>query len=217
MIKKNNNFRKSINLIAHLFIFLLFETTSVNAQINSAELPINIDAESTGYLADESVLTFTKLNLSQGGVSISADRGEASKLDFENSTWRFEGNIIINLENGRIESDFAHLEFEGHQIKIARIQGSPAMLLIDREAEVERTSAIANRIDYDFQRSLIDFTGNVSIQEGGNQISSEYLIYNIKDQSIQAQSNSDDNSKVKITYTPNINKDRMTINSELEK
>ena len=217
MVKKDNNFRKSINLIAHLFIFLLFETTSINAQINSAELPINIDAESTGYLADESVLTFTKLNLSQGGVSISADRGEASKLDFENSTWRFEGNIIIKLENGRIESDFAHLEFEGHQIKIARIQGSPAMLLIDREAEVARTSAIADRIDYDFQRSLIDFTGNVSIQEGGNQISSEYLIYNIKDQSIQAQSNSNDNSKVKITYTPNINKDRMTINSELEK
>ena len=217
MVKKFNNYRKLINLIARLFIFLLFDTTSVNAQINSAELPINIDAESTGYLADESVLTFTKLNLSQGGISISADRGEASKLDFENSTWRFEGNIIINLENGRIESDFAHLEFEGHQIKIARIQGSPAMLLIDREAEVERTSAIANRIDYDFQRSLIDFTGNVSIQEGGNQISSEYLIYNIKDQSIQAQSNSDDNSKVKITYTPNINKDRMTINYELEK
>ncbi len=217
MVKKFNNYRKLINLIARLFIFLLFDTTSVNAQINSAELPINIDAESTGYLADESVLTFTKLNLSQGGISISADRGEASKLDFENSTWRFEGNIIINLENGRIESDFAHLEFEGHQIKIARIQGSPAMLLIDREAEVERTSAIANRIDYDFQRSLIDFTGNVSIQEGGNQISSEYLIYNIKDQSIQAQSNSDDNSKVKITYTPNINKDRMTINSELDK
>tara|TARA_Y100001970_G_scaffold183080_1_gene222647 strand:- start:139 stop:792 length:654 start_codon:yes stop_codon:yes gene_type:complete len=217
MVKKDNNYRKLINLIARLFIFLLFDTTSVNAQINSAELPINIDAESTGYLADESVLTFTKLNLSQGGISISADRGEASKLDFENSTWRFEGNIIIKLENGRIESDFAHLEFEGHQIKIARIQGSPAMLLIDREAEVERTSAIANRIDYDFQRSLIDFTGNVSIQEGGNQISSEYLIYNIKDQSIQAQSNSDDNSKVKITYTPNIDKDRMTINSELEK
>ena len=217
MVKKDNNFRKAINLIALLFIFLLFDTTSVNAQINSAELPINIDAESTGYLADESVLTFTKLNLSQGGVSISADRGEASKLDFENSTWRFEGNIIIKLENGRIESDFAHLEFEGHQIKIARIQGSPAMLIIDRGAKVERTSAIANRIDYDFQRSLIDFTGNVSILEGGNQISSEYLIYNIKDQSIQAQSNSNDNSKVKITYTPNINKDRMTINSELDK
>ena len=217
MVKKNNNYRKSINLIARVFIFLSFDTNTVNAQLNSAELPINIDAESTGYDADDSVLTFTKLNLSQGGVSISADRGEASKLDFENSTWKFEGNIIITLENGKIESDFAHLEFEGHQIKIARIQGSPAMLLIDGEAEVARTSAIADRIDYDFQRSLIDFTGNVSIQEGGNQISSEYLVYNIKNQSIQAQSNSNDNSKVKITYTPNINKDRMTINSELDK
>ena len=217
MAKKKNNFNKSINLIVSVFIFLLFDTIAVNAQINSAELPINIDAESTGYLADESVLMFTKLNLSQGGISIYADRGEASKLDFENSTWRFEGNITITLENGRIESDFAHLEFEGHQIKIARIQGSPAKLLIDREDEVTRTSAIANRIDYDFQKSLIDFTGNVSIQEGGNQISSEYLVYNIKNQSIQAQSDSKDNSKVKITYTPNINKDRMTKNSELEK
>ena len=216
MVKKNN-FKKSINIIINIFILFLFDTTSINAQINSAELPINIDAESTGYLADESVLTFTKLNLSQGGISISADRGEASKLDFENSTWKFEGNIRITLENGSIESDFAHLEFEGHQIKIVRIQGSPAKLLIYREDQITRTSAIANRIDYDFQKSLIDFSGNVSIQEGGNQISSEYLVYNIKDQSIQAQSDSKDNSKVKITYTPNINKDRMTINSELEK
>ena len=216
MVKKNN-FQKSINIIINIFILFLFETTSINAQINSAELPINIDAESTGYLADDSVLTFTKLNLSQGGISISADRGEASKLDFENSTWKFEGNIRITLENGSIDSDFAHLEFEGHQIKIARIQGSPAKLLIDNEDGATKTSAIAKRIDYDFQKSLIDFTGNVSIQEGGNQISSEYLVYNIKDQSIQALSDNKDNSKVKITYTPNINKDRMTINSGLEK
>ena len=216
MVKKNN-FKKSINIIINIFILFVFDTTSINAQINSAELPINIDAESTGYLADESVLTFTKLNLSQGGISISADRGEASKLDFENSTWKFEGNIRITLENGSIDSDFAHLEFEGHQIKTARIQGSPAKLLFNREDEVTRTSAIADRIDYDFQKSLIDFTGNVSIQEGGNQISSEYLVYNIKDQSIQALSDSKENSKVKITYTPNINKDRMTINSGLEK
>ena len=216
MVKKNN-FTKSINIIINIFILFLFDTTSINAQINSAELPINIDAESTGYLADESVLTFTKLNLSQGDISISADRGEASKLDFENSTWKFEGNIRITLENGSINSDFAHLEFEGHQIKIARIQGGPAKLIIYREDQITKTSAIANRIDYDFQKSLIDFTGNVSIQEGGNQISSEYLVYNIKNQSIQAQSDSKDNSKVKITYTPNINKDRMTINSELEK
>ena len=216
MVKKNN-FKKSINIIINIFILFLFDTTSINAQINSTELPINIDAESTGYLADESVLTFTKLNLSQGGISISADRGEASKLDFENSTWKFEGNIRITLENGSIDSDFAHLEFEGHQIKIARIQGDPAKLIIYREDQITKTSAIANRIDYDFQKSLIDFTGNVSIQEGGNQISSEYLVYNIKNQSIQAQSDNIDNSKVKITYTPNINKDRMSINSELEK
>ena len=133
------------------------------------------------------------------------------------SAYAFDQNFSIDEIIADAYERLGLVGTAGHQIKTARIQGSPAKLLIDREDEVTRTSAIANRIDYDFQKSLIDFTGNVSIQEGGNQISSEYLVYNIKNQSIQAQSESKNNSKVKITYTPNINKDRMTKNSKQEK
>lgn len=75
-----------------------------------------------------------------------------------------------------------------------------------REGKKTQTIAKANRIDYDFEKSLVDFSGNVSIEEDGNQISSDYLVYNLDNQSIQAQSNNKDDPNVKITYTPNISR-----------
>lgn len=180
--------------------------TKTFSQINSTELPINIDAESTGYIGDQSTLTFEKINISQGDISIYADYGESSKLDFENSIWKFEGNIEIKIENGSINSDYAYIEFKKHRIKNVKIRGVPATLVMTREGKKTQTIAKANRIDYDFEKSLIDFSGNVSIEEDGNQISSDYLVYNLDNQSIQAQSDNKDDPKVKITYTPNISR-----------
>ena len=176
------------------------------SQINSTELPINIDAESTGYIGDQSTLTFKKINISQGNISIYAGYGESSKLDFENSIWKFEGNIEIKIENGSINSDYAYIEFKKHRIKNVKIRGVPATLSMTREGKKTQTIAKANRIDYDFEKSLVDFSGNVSIEEDGNQISSDYLVYNLDNQSIQAQSDNKDDPKVKITYTPNISR-----------
>jgi hypothetical protein len=38
--------------------------------------------------------------------------------------------------------------------------------------------------------------------EGGNQISSSYLVYNIREQRINASSGGEGDPKVRITYTP---------------
>ena len=190
-----------------LIIFInLISPTEIFSQINSTELPINIDAESTGYRGDQSTLTFEKINISQGDISIYADYGESSKLDFENSIWKFEGNIEIKIENGSINSDYAYIEFKKYRIKNVKIKGVPATLSMIREGKKTQTIAKANRIDYDFEKSLVDFSGNVSIEEDGNQISSDYLVYNLNNQSIQARSDDRNEPKVKITYTPNISR-----------
>ena len=49
---------------------------------------------------------------------------------------------------------------------------------------------------------MVEFSENAIITEGGNQISSNYLIYNIAEQRINAQSAGDDGDRVKIKYTP---------------
>ena len=49
---------------------------------------------------------------------------------------------------------------------------------------------------------MVEFAEDATITEGGNQISSNYLVYNITEQRINAQSSGDGDPKVKITYTP---------------
>ena len=208
------NYKKKYSRQIIDLLIIFFITTPIFAQIDTTKLPITIDAESTDYLGEESILTFNKLNLSQGNISITADSGQANKLDFENSVWQFNGNVKIILSDGEINAESTYLEFKGHQIKIATIRGvseDQARLTLQRQDKLSVTTATADRIDYDFDAGMIDFSGRVSIVEDGNQISSSYLVYNIKKQTIQAQSKSQNDPKVKITFTPRVGNNEQPI------
>ncbi len=172
------------------------------AQINDLRLPISLDADSTNYDGKSSMLMFEGLRLTQGNIGVQADKGLASQLDFEDSVWQFTGNVVIDTENGHIECDSADLKFSGHQLKLATITGSPAVFELQRSDSEEMTYAEAGRLDYDFAAGIIEFSGNAVITEGGNQISSNYLVYNIAEQRINAQSAGDGEPRVKIIYTP---------------
>lgn len=172
------------------------------AQSNDLRLPISLDADSTDYDGKSSMLMFRGLKLTQGTIGIEADEGRASKLDFEDSVWQFTGNVVIDTDKGHVECDAADLKFTGHQLRRATITGSPATFESRRPESEEKTVAEAARLTYDFVAGSIEFSGNAVISEGGNKISSEYLVYNIAEQRIQAQSGGDEGSRVKITYTP---------------
>ena len=126
----------------------------------------------------------------------------ANWRDCRHSVWRFEGNVIIDVENGHIECDSADLQFIGHTLRIASIEGSPATFELQRPESEEVTYAQAGKLEYDLGAGVVEFSENAIITEGGNQISSSYLVYNIIEQRINAKSSGDDGEKVKITYTP---------------
>ena len=171
-------------------------------QIEEFRLPISLDADSTDYDGKSSMLMFRGLRLTQGSIGIEADEGRASKLDFEDSVWQFAGNVVIDTENGHIESDAADLKFAGHQLRLATITGSPASFEMKRPSSDQITYAEAGRLEYDFDAGVIEFSEQATITEGGNQISSNYLVYNIKEQRINAQSGGEGDPRVRITYTP---------------
>jgi lipopolysaccharide transport protein LptA len=171
-----------------------------NAQLSDLRLPISLDAESTDYDGKNSMLMFKGLRLSQGNIGIEADEGRASKLDFEDSVWRFTGNVIIDVENGHIECQSADLRFISHQLTVADIVGAPATFEMQREGSDETTYAEAGKLRYDLVAGTIEFSENATITEAGNKISSSYLVYNILEQRINASS--DDENRVKIIYTP---------------
>lgn len=172
------------------------------AQDADPRLPIMLDADSTEYDGKNSMLMFTGLRLTQGNMSIQADRGRASQPDFEDSVWQFAGGVVIDVENGHMEAETADLEFSGHQLQLATITGSPATFEMQRPDSDVTTYAEAGRVTYDFEAGVVEFSENAVIIEGCNQISSSYLVYNIRQQRINAQSAGDSDEKVKITYTP---------------
>lgn len=185
-------------------LVLILVPTMAFSQISEDDLrlPISIDADSTNYDGKNSMLMFKGLRLTQGKISIEADEGRATKLDFEDAVWRFSGHVVINTENGRIECDAADLHFTDHQLQIATITGLPATFEMKRPDSTETTYGEANKLDYNFALGIIEFSENASIIEGGNQISSSYLVYNIAEQRINALSAGADGERVKITYTP---------------
>jgi len=172
------------------------------AQVGELRLPISLDADSTDYDGKSSMLMFTGLRLSQGNMGVVADEGRATKLEFEDSVWRFDGNVAIDVENGHIECDSADLTFADHQLVLAVIEGAPATFELTRPGSTDVTYAEARKLRYDLATATIEFSGDAVINEGGNEIASEFLAYNIVERRIKAVSSADTGDKVRIRYTP---------------
>ena len=71
-----------------------------------------------------------------------------------------------------------------------------------RPGSDEVTYAEAGRLEYNLKDGVVEFSEDAIITEGGNQISSSFLVYNILERRINAQSSGNGDEKVKITYTP---------------
>ena len=190
------------NITVRLAALLFVLPAAAAGQITDLRLPISLDADSTAYDGKNSMLMFRGLRLSQGTIGIEADEGRASNLDFEDSIWQFSGNVVIDVENGHIECDSADLRFTEHQLTLATIVGAPATFELKRPDSDETTYAEAGKLRYDLLAGTIEFSEDAVITEGGNQIASNYLIYNIVEQRINAQGSPDGDGKVRITYTP---------------
>ncbi len=200
-IKELSKLRR-LAILAVSVAVILGLSAAVQAQLSELRLPISLDADSTDYDGKNSMLMFKGLRLSQGNIGIEADEGRASKLDFEDSVWRFTGNVIIDVDNGHIECDSADLQFSEHQLLLAEIEGNPATFELTRAGSEDTTYAEARKLRYDLRAGTIEFSGDATITEGGNQISSSFLVYNILEQRINAQSSADGENRVKIIYTP---------------
>ena len=174
------------------------------AQVNDLDmrLPMDIDADNTTIDGKNSMIIFNGLRLTQGQVSIQADEGRATRMELEDSTWQFSGNVVIDVGAGHIECDKAELFFDDFELQRAVVTGSPAIYDLQRPGSEETTHAESGRLDYDVAAGVIEFSEQATITEGGNQISSTVLVYNITEQRINADSSGADDDRVRITYTP---------------
>ena len=187
-----------------ILLLLVLLPHAAAAQVTDLDLrlPWDIVSETMSLDGKTSTVIYTGLRFSQGNISIEADEGRASNLEQQNSAWQFSGNVVIDVDSGHIKCDSAKLRFDGNVLRTALVTGAPATFEMKRSGSDETTYAEAGRLAYDIDAGIIEFSGQATITEGGNQISSNFLVYNIAEQRINADSSGNEDDRVRIIYTP---------------
>jgi len=155
---------------------------AVAAAEERSQLPIKVEALSSDFDYQDSVLVFNGITISQGDVRITAERARASGLNFEDSSWEFSGAVRIVMTDSSLASDSARVRFSGGQIQSATVTGQPASF--EQKREEQLAQGRANRIDYDLGRGMVELAGDAWLTDGRNEIRSSTLVYSTANQRV---------------------------------
>jgi lipopolysaccharide transport protein LptA len=150
-------------------------------------LPVSVDAASSEVDYKTNTVVFTNVIITQGTMRVQADHARATGLNFANSRWNFEGNVRIDGEQrGNLRSDQAVVEFRDNHIARATITGKPAEFEQKRANSDQVARGHADEILYDVNDGTVRLTDDAWLSDGQTEISGPLLVYNIRQQQIQA-------------------------------
>jgi lipopolysaccharide transport protein LptA len=171
-------------------------------------LPINIEAASSEGSLPNNTLVMHDVTISQGDLKIRANKASVvGGLDYHNSKWTISGGVRINAQGGSLTSDEAVVTFTNNVITRATITGAPAEFEGLREGTTEPARGHARTIDYEISTGNVSLKDEAWLSDGCKEIRSEQIVYNIRSQSMQAQSaapaaGSNGDRQIHITIQP---------------
>jgi lipopolysaccharide transport protein LptA len=152
-----------------------------------AQQPISVDAASSEVDYKTHNLVFTQVVIAQGATRVQAEHAHATGLDFANSRWTFEGDVHIDApQQGTLRSDAAVVEFRDNQIARATITGKPAQFEQKRSDSNQVARGHADEIVYDVAAGTVRLTSDAWLSNGQQEISGPMLVYNMREQKVQA-------------------------------
>jgi lipopolysaccharide transport protein LptA len=171
------------------------------------QAPILLDSQSVSIDLKTNSAVFSKVRISQGTMSITADQGQASQqrsadLYFENNVWNFKGNVKITMDQGQLTSDDAQITFVDSLLNKAIVNGKPAAF----EQTVTKTGKLAkgraDSIDYDANKHVVRFLRDAYLNYGDNELRGQALKYDVLSQKVIAEEAEQNSQRVHITITP---------------
>jgi len=199
----------NLSILAAALLVLGAATASCPAAANGAAATagaINLDAQSSELDLRTNNVSFRKVRIAQGPMSVTADQGQATRQalggNFDNSLWVFRGNVRITMEGGQLTADEAQIDFVKKLLSKAVAYGKPA----EFEQRIEKTGKVAHghadNIDYDAIKGVVRLTKNAWLSDGQNEVRGESLKYNVLAQSIIADAAEQNSQRVHIIITP---------------
>ena len=164
--------------------------------------PVSVDAAGGSDIdVKTNTLVFRSVVISQGAMRVSADHARATGLNFANSRWNFDGNVHIDAEQrGSLRSDQAVVEFKDSHIARATVTGKPAEFQQKRADSDQIARGHADEIVYDVSDGTVRLSNDAWLCDGQEQISGALLVYNIREQQIEAGGRT--NQPVHISIAP---------------
>jgi lipopolysaccharide transport protein LptA len=162
------------------------------ALARDARAPIFFDSSGGTIDLKTNTAVFYKIRISKGGMSITADQGQASQqrsqnLYFENNVWNFRGNVKITVNN---------------ELTKAVANGKPASF----EQTVTKTGKLAkghaDTIDYDASKHLVRFLKDAYLTNGDHEMTGQALKYDVVAQKVLAEESEQNSQRVHIIITP---------------
>ncbi len=199
--------------LAPMLLCLLWGAFAITPAVAQSELEIQLEAEATEIDRQNDRLIFYDIRVSQGPLSIRANRAEGAGLEFNDSDWLFTGDVQIVDVATRIEAERATLRFVGHRLRRATLTGAPVSFAHEQsddangsveQSDSERPTTVgrANEIVYDFDNQQLRLSGDAWLSEGTNKIASGSIVYDMAGQTVSANGNGDKDDRVHITITP---------------
>ncbi len=109
----------------------LAQANAAPAIAHDRQADILLESQSVSIDLKTNSAVFTKIRISEGAMSITADQGQANQqrstdMYFENNVWNFRGNVKITVEQGQLFSDDAQITFVNNVLSKAVANGKPA-------------------------------------------------------------------------------------------
>ncbi len=152
-------------------------------------------------IADKTI-DCNKVRITQGDLSIEANKATATSLDFQNSKWSFKGDVHIKLPEGHLDSESATVVFRNKQIATALITGTPATFEQRLKEKSETVRGHAGSIQYDVGKGTVKFDNQALLDYGRNEITGSTLVYNIPDEKVIFNADRPESGNVNIKIRP---------------
>ena len=191
---------RSCRKLLPLLLGALLPALAPAVETPTAQQPISVDAASSDFDYKSNSVVFRNVVISQGDTRVQADHAQATGLNFANSHWNFEGHVHIDAEQrGHLRSDQAIVDFRDNHLERATITGKPAEFEQQRAGSDQIARGHADRIVYDVSDGTVRLADDAWLSDGQNEISGPLLVYNIREQRVQAAASPGTDQRVHIS------------------
>jgi lipopolysaccharide export system protein LptA len=177
---------------------------AIAASLGKCTEAIQVEGDNLGANLKQNSTELANVSIKGCDTSIEADRARVSRLDFEDSSWTFEGDVKIRMDaqRGSLTSDQAVVNFRDNQIERVTITGRPAQFEQKRTDSNAIARGRAGEIVYELGAGTVSLSKDAWLSDGNTEIKGNLLVYDIRQQQVQASSKPGSSERVRLTITP---------------